>query len=308
MNKKSLIQAWLWTLVLGGGVLCLQPKRSSISFEDPDSNKLFWIAKKQWGAEFSVVVGGDSRVYQAVSPAVMQETLSGSRIANFAFSRIVWTPEYLDAMASKLDPKSFPKILVLGISPLSLTARAIPENGFSRTPSMNAMQFQIENRLQETLEQFSSWMPLAHSQMFAAADSQGIEHHYRKDGWVPTRAARSDSTAELRAYQASFRDNALSSRVLGNLCSKIQELQQLGIRVYAFRPPTTDAMIALEQDVGQFDETRVADALEKAGATWLLFQNEKYETYDGSHLDENSAIQFSQDLSQKLQSHLALRH
>jgi hypothetical protein len=78
-----------------------------------------------------------------------------------------------------------------------------------------------------------------------------------------------------------------------------------GIRVFGFRPPTTIAMLQLENEMSAFDEKALIAAFTAAGGTWIPVDFSKYHSYDGSHLDEASAEKLSAFLGKEMRGKCA---
>ena len=67
-----------------------------------------------------------------------------------------------------------------------------------------------------------------------------------------------------------------------------------------FRPPTTPAMLDLEERLSGFDEARFARRFEEAGGSWVALAREGWRSYDGSHLHEDSARRLSDELARAI--------
>jgi len=69
------------------------------------------------------------------------------------------------------------------------------------------------------------------------------------------------------------------------------------IRVYGFLPPTCKQMYELENEISGFDQEDFVEQFVQAGGIWLKVDPCGYFSFDGSHLSEDSAIRFSNDLA-----------
>ena len=68
---------------------------------------------------------------------------------------------------------------------------------------------------------------------------------------------------------------------------------------------STQGMVLLENKVSPFNESEIKRNLTADGAVWIEVKNrQKYSSYDGSHLDEESAIRFSKYLGQEIRKKL----
>ena len=88
------------------------------------------------------------------------------------------------------------------------------------------------------------------------------------------------------------------------LFNKIAEWSKKDIIVIAYRPPVSHAMQKLENDVGLYDEQFIQTRVEKADGHWLNLNPTHFKTYDGSHLDKQSAIQLSEKIALEIQKHV----
>ena len=90
----------------------------------------YWAIKMEWKACADVVLAGDSRINAGLAPTEMAGSLPDRRILNFGFYAVAFTPQYLEAIEDVLDPDSGEPIIVLGISPHSLSPRGARNNQF----------------------------------------------------------------------------------------------------------------------------------------------------------------------------------
>ena len=239
-----------------------------------------WLRKSQWGAEFDVVAGGDSRVSCAVSPAAMQPALGRYRIGNFGFLGNAWEPNYLRALERLLDPKSAQKILLLGITPLSLTPRASRDNGFVRTQTMHPLEVELELRLSGLLH-FLRPLNLTDIRNKITGGKRGYRVTLYPDGWMAQTRFPNDKTAELERYRRLFVDNQVDPERVDELIEAVEKWSDEGIRVFGFRPPSTVAMVGLEDSESGFDERELVARFEAAGGTWLPWDGREYISHDG---------------------------
>ncbi len=298
--QDRLTRTALWAAFFCGLFLVLRPY--PVPVQGLDSEKLFWSRKRQWPADYTLVLAGDSRVYRGVSPAAMARVLPGTRIANYGFSSVALVPAYLDTAAAKLDPAAPGRMLVIGVTPFALTPRATRENGFTLTEPVPAAELALRWRLRTWLAACSSVLPGTARPIFRdTADATGRGFFLgHEDGWIASDWEPRNPTASLEGYRINLADNPVSPRQVEDLLEWIRTTVRSGVNVYGFRPPTTLAMVALEDDVGKFDARGFAAAFAAAGGTWLNFAADGYETYDGSHLTAVEAARFSADLAARI--------
>lgn len=105
-----------------------------------------------------------------------------------------------------------------------------------------------------------------------------------------------DSTKALAEYTQDFTKNTVDSLVVKNLLRRVDKWVKQGFKVYAFRPPTTNAMVALENRISGFDEGAFKESFETAGGQWISIPAIGYVSYNGSHLEKESALKLSYNL------------
>jgi hypothetical protein len=265
------------------------------------ASERFWVLKAQGTAHYDMVLMGDSRVYRGLSPEAMEGVLQGYRILNYGFSGGGLNAEMYGAAEARLDPHSTRKSIVLGITPLTLTIRAEQNNHFDlemqRPPDYVFMHLY--------------WLPLLDSlaplsaQDFSAAQADqpgpsqqpGYYLEFHDDGWVASYTVPEDPLSALPSYQEIFAQTPVSDRLVQELVNQTRQWTQRGIQVYAFRVPSSPAMVALEDRMSGFDEVGLEKALEAAGGIWFDLPLAPYHSYDGSHLTKQSAEALSIELA-----------
>jgi hypothetical protein len=259
----------------------------------------FWTEKSQKGPDFDLVVAGDSRTYRGVSPRAMQEVLSEQRIMNFGFSGVAFTPMYLDAATRLLGPDAKQPTIVLGITPIALTRKSADSNSYLShlymTPLRSWLRVQVGS-LSEYLRTISNpvvfWRSLRNPE-------HGYFEVYYTDGWVSARKVPEDPGEAIEAYLDAYDQNRVDPAILSELYNWVRNARATGIRVYGLRVPTSPAMVELERARSGFEENRFVADFSAAGGIWLPFIN-RYHSYDGSHLREDSAQVFSRDLAEAI--------
>lgn len=259
----------------------------------------FWNSKTFCPAQNNFVFGGDSRVYRGVSIEKFNEQLGGQYNSyNFGYSSAGYNEFYLDFLEDKIDQTSETKAIIVGLSPHSLTPEAskndalneyLNTSGFDRFEILylgKYLQFFAPYRMSELL--LPKKVSVRYSELFETG------------GWVKSDKIPSDSTEALSSYRTVFDDNQVNDTLVSALMTRVAEWNAKGIQVYGFRPPVTQAMKNLEDSLSGFSEAEIRLKFENAGGIWLDFNDADYVSYDGSHLNSESAIQFSEDLGKKL--------
>lgn len=121
------------------------------------------------------------------------------------------------------------------------------------------------------------------------------QEFYPDQGWVASWKVPSDSTKALQVYVRHFTDNSVDSMLVKNLINRVNKWVKKGIKVYTFRPPTTSAVV-LENRMSDFDENAFIESFEKVGGQWIHIPVAGFVSYDGNHLEKESALKLSSRL------------
>jgi len=264
------------------------------------------LVKLGWQACADVVVAGDSRTGGGVAPGQLKQFLPGMRILNYAFAGIGYGPEYLDAIEGVLDPDSKQKVIILGISPQSLTDKMAQNNSFLDLKSTYAFRSPRLAAYFQKLLRFTAPIKMMDALGGRLVDPH-IQRQYRRshaDGWTAAYddPPLQDFSGYLRDALNIFDNNPVSPTIVKNLTNRVARWQSQGIHVYAFRLPTIPEMVAIENNQGEFDEQSFASAFEQAGGRWLTIDQFRYPSLDGSHLNRDGALEFSFDLGRMISS------
>jgi hypothetical protein len=255
----------------------------------------FWIMKAQNAGRYDALIIGDSRSYRGLSPAEMSKMLRGLRIYNLAFSAGGLNPEIYDAASGMLGSNGSEKIMILGITPGSLMESTEGNRKYreehNRPRSSYLERVYINNRLQR-FAPFDLKAILS-----AAANSHDVApryvNRYMDDGWVGSDRYPEDATEELASYREVMTHFRVKATLVQALLEQTRKWTASGINVYGFRPPTSKAMLDLENRMSGFDEQSFKEGFEVAGGKWIPVDIDQYHCYDGSHLSESSAIRLS---------------
>ncbi|CAG5080969.1 hypothetical protein [Parvicella tangerina] len=258
---------------------------------DEASIKHFWLSKTFSGSEYDVVIAGDSRVYRGVSPNDLIDGLGNAdmKAINLGYSSAGFSSAYLDFVKSKFDPNAKNKILVLGVTPHSLTTEAFKnEHLKSFLAYSQKEQFKLIH-LYRLLKPFS---PYKLSDI-TEGDQQNYQQNYTSSGWVASSYLVPDSALALESYQKVFESYQVRQEEVSLFIDEVKNLIKDHYTVIAFNPPSTVAMHQLEESMSGVDMEEVAKKLQGIGVHWLTFSPKAYNSYDGSHLDEKAAKKFS---------------
>lgn len=291
-----------WTLVLTCIFIAIlgTVRRNDSSGMEPES---FWAMKSEWRNQADIVLLGDSRTLIGVSPAAMQEALPNARILNYAFGKVGYVESYLLMVEELLDKTSEQPAVVLGITPLSLTHSSWQTNGFL-TYIVEGNTTKLGSRF-ATLRHF--FMPITTRELIntLGPDDKAVHkyRHWHRNGWLEAYDVPEDPRESMEDYATIFgpdRQGPTRREVADLVIDAILGWTARGIRVYGFRSPTSEAMVALEGNQAHWDPDEFIGRFEAAGGSWLTFDEDAYHAYDNHHLDSESAKRFSADLAAKI--------
>jgi hypothetical protein len=287
------------------GIALVRPLDSSSEALDRLRANRFWIMKAQNKGKYAVLILGDSRSYRGLSPAEMSKSLGSSNIYNLAFSAGGLNQEIYDVASGMLDMGAKHRMIVLGVTPGSLMAST--ENNRQYREEHNRPQSAYLERvyIDPWLQRFVpfDWERL----MYSVADrrSNGKRHvnRYADDGWVGSGGSPEDPTDELNSYREVMARYQVKEALVQALFDQTRMWSSMGVRVFGFRPPTSQAMLDLENKMSGFDEREFVEGFEAAGGKWIPVEPSTYHSYDGSHLDEASAIRLSDYIAAQISQH-----
>lgn len=265
--------------------------------------KRFWAQKASIRGSVRIALAGDSRVYQGLSPDEIARTLAADgrdsgAIHNLGFSGVCLCGPYLAYVERALAPGS-PRMVVLGITPHSLTEHAANANGYLSElarPRAEVLERTYLAPLFDFLEPIS-----LDTLRGTKDDDERYRAHYWPDGWVSaTPIGRQDPSAAVHEYRPTFTTFKVSAALVDALVDTIARWRADGVAIVAFRPPVSAEMRHLEDELAGYDEETLRSRLGKVGAAYLAFDDARYTSYDGSHLEETSARALSRDLAAHL--------
>jgi hypothetical protein len=241
----------------------------------------------------------NSRTYRGLSPGKMRENLPDTRICNYGFSGTGFEERYLSVLPGLFTPGGRKKIIVLGITPLSLTPSACKNNGFLMYREKSVQDLWMIQVFGPFLYFFR---PYDTEALYNQLMGKGTLYYqyYHADGWVASYTVPERQDEALPLYKGYFKNNKVSVEICRNLFEWTAQMRLKNITVIGFRPPAGKAMIELEKTDSGFDEESFVRDFIRAGGIWFSFPHQQYHSYDGSHLTEKSAVQLSYDLSKKI--------
>lgn len=291
----------LGCFLLGGFKLYLLCVKG-LDFPTAGSESHMWYRKTNAPAVHDVVVAGDSRVQKGISPRDMGEAMDKARVLNFGYSSTGLDAFFLEAAAGKLSDAGR-RILVVGVTPHSLTPKAVANRHYRETLRISSLS-RYADALSLLLGRETTRYAL--SILFGREDQIGEGQARAREGgwWECVYPVNPDQG--LPVYRRQFATNKVTPQLLEGFLAAVRQLKKRGIEVFAFRPPTYPKMEALENELSGFDEAAFVAAFRKAGGTWIALDDRfGFVCYDGSHILGDDARRLSRELGQKIAAHLA---
>lgn len=290
MDRRLLIA--IVSFVLIGGSYGLVARKID---KAPRDESWFWVDKMDWKDQFDIVIAGDSRVNRGIDPLQFQN----EKTANFGFSGQGWSQDYLDRIPSLLSPNG-KKIILLGISARSFTDTAVKSGDFSIWKSKRNFDLWSQKSLSRFELFFTSENPLILLGRAASSSASKYNQSHEPYGWMPTTRSSRDRESAMKEYQDLFTANKVNPENIDRVANQTKEWIAKGYRIYIFNTPVSAEIKEIEEALSGMPMTEIQRRLTVAGATLLHDFQDSYETFDGHHLERNSAIEFSKELARRL--------
>src|SRR5262249_43532740 len=153
------------------------------------------------------------------------------------------------------------RTIILGITPRSLTPMALGSNGFLSWSSASSFDRAAFRLLGNTDRFFASENPsLLFGRPLFGSPRYWQEEHL--SGWMPAGRLPEDVRASVQEYQDLFASQTVSEDAVTVIAEEVRIWTNEGIRAYVFRPPTSNVVLAIENQRSGFDEPRVRQLLE----------------------------------------------
>lgn len=260
--------------------------------------KEFWAYKANHQARYDLLAIGDSRTYRGLSPAELSAG-TGLSAFNLGFSSGGLSKPLFERTDALLDRSERPTILI-GVTPHALTPVAEKNEQYLRLVKAGGGKSNAPATGKELLHKLEPFRWAAVRESAQANNDQGETEVFYRNGWAATSKPVEDRERMLMLYRKNFDGNLVSEQMVQTLAEQVQAWRNAGIAVYLYRVPSWGPMEQLEDSISGFDETQVRLACESAGGVWLDFNSSNYRSYDGSHLDAESALQFSRDVKERI--------
>lgn len=310
-NFKKYNHAYRLIILIAAGLLCMMTANvviynirlsSNISISE---NRLFddFFGRKCLPDPYPVIIYGDSRTFNGISPDIISKVLQQPSF-NLAFSSGGMNESMMRLIDAKLERKNDKKVVILGISPYSLTEKARKNecyNSYYGKLKIKGDSLFISSRGLRLLDIIT--MPI--NKIFTIGSPNAKKIHkgkvfskqYHDNGWCETVVygdTKKSIEKTLEMYETrDFKNNPISPASISEMLTYIRKWTNEGVQVFAFRPPTCDAMEDIEERKTEFSSFMLEDEIRKHGGTWIEIPRTGWVSYDASHVDAESAKKLS---------------
>jgi hypothetical protein len=126
---------------------------------------------------------------------------------------------------------------------------------------------------------------------------------FHPDGWISVSDDSRSIEKEFKKYIAYYKERIVDPCNVDTVVRYVEKWVERGIHVYGFMPPSCQEMYDLETKISGLDEQDLIHRFEQAGGIWIDIDPDAYESYDGTHLPDEEARQFTRDLCNELIKH-----
>ena len=303
INSRTVLTALLAAPVCAGFYLA-NTALVHVDVPAPTAQNRFWILKTFVDSAYDMVLMGDSRSYNGLSPEILAETEPGMRVLNFGYADGGFNPLIFRAAERKFAPDARRRILVLGVSPNSMTPKRGGRNLRYLEQHGKSPDYVFAHlRMAPFLSWFDSFEPAEMLDRRFTATAR-IRREYHAHGWLSETWDPPNPRQQLPFFIARFKDNAASKELADGLISQVGRWRSEGYEVFGFRPPNTPEMVSMEDSLSGLDYADLETRFREAGGTWFRFEGLGLQSFDGSHLDRQSAVRFSRAMRDSIAARL----
>jgi hypothetical protein len=284
-----------FTLVVILGLFRPDPMNSKTS------ESFFWNNKVNDTEKYNFIISGDSRAYRGVSPNEVENIIENIEGKNLGFSSGGFNREVFKLINKYLDLNRNDNIVLICLTPFSLTNSAY-ESGHIKSLQKN---IGFENwKINNLTKKLTFFDPIIPSEIAARYFGYGYLHRYYNNGWIESQKYPVNKDVALKLYAKEFANNKFSEKSFQLLLENICNLTNKNVRVFVVRMPVYSKLKKLEDSLSGFKENIIKSRIINNGGRWLDIEESLYSTYDGSHLDGESARLFSVHIAKKIKTQL----
>ncbi|WMX15153.1 hypothetical protein [Aureispira sp. CCB-E] len=265
----------------------------------------FWSNKVAPDRLYDVVFIGDSRIYRGINPELIEEALTvvdTLDVFNYGFSSAGLDTAFMNVGASLLDSNSNRRMIVLGVTASSLADENLANPHHWQEKKRHPIEIWQRKNINPYLSFFDPTSPEVIRNK-ALDKKSGYYQVYKSNGWIASDKLPRDEWIEYWHIQNTYPKVEFSTAVRENLIQKVAAWEAEGIEVFGFRPPAAAHFEAIEMQY--YPEKAIKTQFEAVGGTWIDIPNRtSYVTYDGNHLEEQSARRLSTFIGEQMKAEL----
>lgn len=263
----------------------------------------FWLNKTYCDPEFDVVLIGDSRVNNGLSPLHMEKLLTGMKVVNLGYNGLILEKEIIALAESKISPLSKQPIIIIGVSPGSFLETNDRNGLFKEFVAKGETEHLIINLFGPAMKWLSAVTKSITFDDFSKR--HGLEgrliKEYTNTGWMSIEAENVSEDEVLKIVKDEIHQNKreqfISEELFNETIGVTSMLIKKGFKIFVIRMPQHPLYEQFENNINNFNESHVRSQFEIAGAIWLDIDKSLYKTYDGVHLKKSSAERLSHEIS-----------
>lgn len=262
----------------------------------PMRRDAFWAGKMESDTNEDIVFVGDSRVYRGIDPLVFGR-MTKLKARNFGFSSASPDSILIEHAINCLS-SSGKKLVVIAVSANSFMSSSIENTHFKSVKSWSVSDKWVKYHIYPLISFFDN---RSVADIFKYMKSEGYYEHYNiSNGFAASYKIPADSNAAVPAYQRQFEREQYSKDAESKFINYVLRLKSSGYHPVIIRVPCSYSMIQLEDMATKNAIPRLMRELMDRGIDVLPYVSDGLSSYDGSHLDEQSAELYSQKLSQDI--------
>jgi len=274
----------------------------------------YWEMKLAWGTDADLVIVGDSRVYRGLNPKKFEDNGVASHAINFGFSSGSLSSEYLFDAASKLNPNSHKKYLVVGVTHWALTPQARKSNGyldaqFNKSERLTPISWVIAldsilTRLKPV--QIDAIIGIANqSEAVSRVSESDYIQTFFMNGYVSSNYVHPNSGLGVKVTQRNFENaNNVKQSLIDEARGALQTIQdRYGVEVILVPMRSQIETDSLTEELCNFSFMELCKQICPSRGKIFEFRPEANDSYDGVHLNWMAADKLSDALARDLIGH-----
>ncbi len=229
----------------------------------------------------------------------MSEYLPKKKILNFAYSNGGLNNFVFEEAEKKLSNNNNKKVIIIGITANTLSGFTRSNEQLKREKTRPREDVFERIYLNGILNHFSSVTP---EKIIELIKNKPVTNYYRNkyypNGYVESDKFPKDTMEAMSSYIDDFTKHKVEYQYIVELVKQVGEWTEKGILVVGYYPPVSYPMKELEKTMGLFDYELIKSEFINNGGKWFDLNSNEFKTYDGSHLEKESAEKLSKVIAE----------